>query len=102
MVVGSQLTRDSDIADTLRSYYDGLTEYDRAYQFIALSFGTVNTSDSGFSDVVYNAIVQDTGMQLLFLHERYVDRQRLDHRRKLRPRRARRHRPAGPGTWPGP
>lgn len=66
VVVGSQLTRDSDIADTLRSYYDGLTEYDRAYQFIALSFGTVNTSDSGFSDVVYNAIVQDTGMQLLF------------------------------------
>ena len=65
VVVGSQLTRDSDIADTLRSYYDGLTEYDRAYQFIALSFGTVNTSDSGFSDVVYNAIVQDTGMQLL-------------------------------------
>ena len=66
VVVGSQLTRDSDIADTLRSYYDGLTEYDRAYQFIALSFGTVNTSDSGFSDAVYNAIVQDTGMQLLF------------------------------------
>ena len=66
VVVGSQLTRDSDIADTLRSYYDGLTEYDRAYQFIALSFGTVNTSDSGFSDTVYNAIVQDTGMQLLF------------------------------------
>lgn len=66
VVVGSQLTRDSDIAEALRSYYDGLTEYDRAYQFIALSFGTVNTSDSGFSDVVYNAIVQDTGMQLLF------------------------------------
>lgn len=66
VVVGSQLTKDTDIADALRSYYDGLTEYDRAYQFIALSFGTVNTSDSGFSDVVYNAIVQDTGMQLLF------------------------------------
>ena len=66
VVVGSQLTRDSDIADTLRSYYDGLTEYDRAYQFIALSFGTVNTSDDSFADTVYNAIVQDTGMQLLF------------------------------------
>ena len=66
VVVGSQLTRDSDIAEALRSYYDGLTEYDRAYQFIALTFGTVNTSDSGFSDTVYNAIVQDTGMQLLF------------------------------------
>ena len=66
VIVGSQLTRDSDIADTLRSYYDGLTEYDRAYQFIALSFGTVNTSDDSFADTVYNSIVQDTGMQLLF------------------------------------
>ncbi len=66
VVVGSQLTAGSNIAEALRSYYDGLTEYDRAYQFIALSFGTVNTSDSGFSDAVYNAIVQDTGMQLLF------------------------------------
>ncbi|MFR3226130.1 MAG: hypothetical protein ACLTWO_01615 [Blautia massiliensis (ex Durand et al. 2017)] len=66
VVVGSQLTRDSRIADTLRSYYDGLTEYDRAYQFIALSFGTVNTSNDDFAETVYSSIVQDTGMQLLF------------------------------------
>lgn len=66
VVVGSRLNDGADIADTLRSYYDGLTEYDRAYQFIALSFGTVNTGDDAFADTVYDAIVQDTGMQLLF------------------------------------
>ena len=66
VVVGSQLTKDSDIADALRSYYDGLTEYDRAYQFISLSFGTVDTSSSSFADSVYNAVMEDAGMQLLF------------------------------------
>lgn len=66
VVVGSQLTKESNIADALRSYYDGLTEYDRCYQFISLSFGTVDTSSANFADTVYNAVVQDAGMQLLF------------------------------------
>lgn len=66
VVVGSQLTKDTDIADALRSYYDGLTEYDRAYQFISLSFGTVDTSASSFPDTVYDCLLEDTGMQLLF------------------------------------
>ena len=66
VVVGSQLTKDTDIADALRSYYDGLTEYDRAYQFISLSFGTVDTSSSAFADTVYDCLLSDSGMQLLF------------------------------------
>lgn len=66
VVVGSQLRDGGDIAEALRTYYDGLTEYDRAYRFIALSFGTVDTSGSGFADTLYNAMLQDTGMQLLF------------------------------------
>ena len=66
VVVGSQLQKDSDIAGTLRAYYDGLTEYDRVYQFIALSFGSVDTSSSEFADTVYDTMLQDTGMQLLF------------------------------------
>lgn len=66
VVVGSQLTKGTDIADALRSYYDGLTEYDRAYQFISLSFGTADTSSEAFSDTVYNCLLEDTGMQLLF------------------------------------
>lgn len=64
--VGSQLTRDTDIADALRSYYENLTDYDRAYQFISLSFGTVDTASSSFEETVYNSAVQDAGMQLLF------------------------------------
>lgn len=65
VVVGSQLTQDTDIADALRDYYDGLTEYDRAYQFIFLSFGTVDTSSSSFGDTIYGSMMADSGMQLL-------------------------------------
>ena len=66
VVVGSQLKLGSNIAETLRAYYDGLTEYDRVYQFIALSFGSVDTSSGEFADTVYDTMLQDTGMQLLF------------------------------------
>lgn len=66
VVVGSQLKKDSNIADTLRDYYANLTEYDRCYQFISLSFGTVDTSSTAFGDAIYNALLSDSGMQLLF------------------------------------
>ena len=66
VVVGSKVTKDTDLADTLRSYYENLTDYDRAKEFISLSFGTVDTSNSSFSDAVYNALLDDSGMQLLF------------------------------------
>ena len=46
VIIGTQLTADTNIAETLRQYYDTLTDYDRAKQFIMLSFGTVNTSDA--------------------------------------------------------
>lgn len=65
VVVGSQLTKDSNIADALRSYYTGLTDYDRAYQFISLSFGTVDTKSDAFGDTVYESMLADSGMQLL-------------------------------------
>ena len=65
VIIGTQLTADTDIAETLRQYYDTLTDYDRAKQFIMLSFGTVNTSDAAFKDRVYNALLQDSGAQLL-------------------------------------
>lgn len=65
VVVGSQLTKDSNIADALRSYYTDLTDYDRAYQFISLSFGTVDTKSATFGDTVYQSMLADSGMQLL-------------------------------------
>ena len=66
VVAGSRLTKDSRIADVLRDYYDGLDDYNRAYQFIALSFGAVDTSNTAaFADQIYNALIKDTGMQLL-------------------------------------
>ena len=66
VVVGAQLTKDSDIAGLLRDYYAELTDYDRASQFIGLSFGTVDTgSTDTFRQTVYNTLVSDTGMQLL-------------------------------------
>lgn len=65
VVVGSQVTKDTDLAEALRSYYANLTDYDRASRFISLSFGTVDTSDASFGDAVYNALLEDSGMQLL-------------------------------------
>ena len=66
VVVGSKVTKDTDLADALRSYYANLTDYDRAREFISLSFGTVDTSSSDFADAVYRALMDDSGMQLLF------------------------------------
>lgn len=66
VIVGSKVTQDTDLADTLRSYYENLTEYDRAKEFISLSFGTQDTSNSSFADAVYRALLDDSGMQLLF------------------------------------
>lgn len=66
VIVGSKITQDTDLADALRSYYENLTEYDRAKEFISLSFGTQDTSNSSFADAVYRALLDDSGMQLLF------------------------------------
>ena len=66
VVVGSKVTKDTDLAEALRSYYANLTEYDRAKEFISLSFGTQDTSSSSFADAVYRALLDDSGMQLLF------------------------------------
>ena len=65
VVVGSQLTKDTSIADALKNYYADLTDYDRCYQFISLSFGTVDTSSTTFAETVYNSMLSDSGMQLL-------------------------------------
>nr|WP_317399225.1 hypothetical protein [uncultured Gemmiger sp.] len=66
VIIGSQLTADTNLSDLIRSYYADLTDYDRAYQFIALSFGSVKTGDTtAFRDTVYNTLVSDAGMQLL-------------------------------------
>ena len=65
VVVGSQITKDTDLAEALRSYYANLTDYDRASRFISLSFGTVDTANASFGDAVYNALLEDSGMQLL-------------------------------------
>ena len=66
VIVGSKVTQDTDLADALRSYYENLTEYDRAKEFISLSFGTQDPSNSSFADAVYRALLDDSGMQLLF------------------------------------
>ena len=55
VVVGSKVTKDTDLAEALRSYYANLTEYDRVKEFISLSFGTVDTSSTAFADAVYSA-----------------------------------------------
>lgn len=74
VVIGSRLSQGSDLVQTIREYYSSANEYDRAYQFIALTFGDVNTGDvSTFGDEIYQAATQDTGMQLLlYLNQMWV------------------------------
>lgn len=74
VVIGSKLSQGADLAQTIRDYYSSANEYDRAYQFIALTFGDVNTGDvSTFGDEIYQAATQDTGMQLLlYLNQMWV------------------------------
>ena len=65
-MAGSELKSGSNVADVLRNYYTNLTDYDRCYQFIAMSFGSMNTSDSeAFRNKVYSTMTADAGMQLL-------------------------------------
>lgn len=67
--VGATLTKDTDIATALRDYYENLSanvvDYARAKQFILLNFGTVDTAADNFGDVVYETMLEDSGMQLL-------------------------------------
>ena len=74
VVIGARLSQGSDLVQTIRDYYSSINDHDRAYQFIALTFGDVNTGDaSAFSDEIYQAITQDTGNQLLlYLNQMWV------------------------------
>lgn len=74
VVIGSKLSQGADLAQTIRDYYSSANEYDRAYQFIALTFGDVNTGDvDTFGEEIYQAATQDTGMQLLlYLNQMWV------------------------------
>ena len=64
--IGATLTQGSRLADAIRSYYQSVTAYDRAYNFIACTFGTVNTGDAAaFRQTVYATLAGDAGMQLL-------------------------------------
>ena len=67
VILGSRLEKDTAIADLLRAYFTAsLTDHDRVYEFISLSFGSVDTSNTAaLRDKVYNTLVKDTGMQLL-------------------------------------
>ncbi len=66
VVLGSRIGEGTRLADLMRDYYAYLTDYDRAYNFIGLSFGTTDTGrQSTFRQTVYDTLVSDTGMQLL-------------------------------------
>lgn len=66
VILGSRIGADTRLADLMRDYYTYLTDYDRVYNFVGLSFGTIDTGkQSPFRQEVYNTLVGDTGMQLL-------------------------------------
>ncbi|MGN0984375.1 MAG: hypothetical protein ACI4OI_05985 [Gemmiger sp.] len=65
VILGARLERSTDLAGLMREYYAGVTDYDRACQFIALSFGNVDTANTdALRETVYSTLINDTGMQL--------------------------------------
>lgn len=66
VVLGSRIVEGVHLATQMREYYSYIDNYERAYNFIGLSFGTIDTGkQSEFRQEVYNTLVGDTGMQLL-------------------------------------
>lgn len=67
VIMGAKMNDSIRLAALLQEHYTAdLTDYQRAYQFIALTFGTVNTQDqAAFREMVYDTLIEDTGMQLL-------------------------------------
>lgn len=67
VILGAQMQPGDPLAPRLQGYYTAdLTDHDRAYQFIALSFGSVDTADQeAFRQTVWQTLTVDAGMQLM-------------------------------------
>ena len=71
--IGSTLTQDSDLAESIREYYCSISTGDRARRFVLAQFGEVDTGDQQtFRQQVKDKFFSDSGVQLLLLSQKQM------------------------------
>lgn len=71
--IGSTLTQDSDLAESIREYYRSISTGERARQFVLAQFGEVDTGDQqAFRQQVKDKFFSDSGVQLLLLSQKQM------------------------------
>lgn len=71
--IGSQLSKESDLAHQMEAYYSKITAKDRVRQFVQNQFGTVDTSNTAsLRSLVKETFFQDSGIQLFLMSKEYI------------------------------
>lgn len=71
--IGSTLTQDSDLAESIREYYRSISAGERARRFVLAQFGEVDTGDQqAFRQQVKDKFFSDSGVQLLLLSQKQM------------------------------
>ncbi|WP_283128832.1 hypothetical protein [Allofournierella massiliensis] len=71
--IGSTLTQDSDLAESIREYYRSISTGERARRFVLAQFGEVDTGDQqAFRQQVKDKFFSDSGVQLLLLSQKQM------------------------------
>lgn len=71
--IGSTLTQDSDLAESIREYYRSINTGERARRFVLAQFGEVDTGDQqAFRQQVKDKFFSDSGVQLLLLSQKQM------------------------------
>ena len=71
--IGSTLTQDSDLAESIREYYRSISTGERARRFVLAQFGEVDTGDQQtFRQQVKDKFFSDSGVQLLLLSQKQM------------------------------
>lgn len=71
--IGSTLTQDSDLAESIREYYRSISTGERALRFVLAQFGEVDTGDQqAFRQQVKDKFFSDSGVQLLLLSQKQM------------------------------
>lgn len=71
--IGSTMTQDSDLAESIREYYRSISTGERARRFVLAQFGEADTGDQqAFRQQVKDKFFSDSGVQLLLLSQKQM------------------------------
>ena len=71
--IGSTMTQDSDLAESIREYYRSISTGERARRFVLAQFGEADTGDQqAFRQQVKDKFFSDSGVHLLLLSQKQM------------------------------